>query len=130
MTKEQDFKIRFIAMMQDLQQAGGKDKQAMYLLGSLASDLANDFKQTTWTGAKSVMDGKAYSSLLASFEKEGNEHHQAGRTKHAYAIQALAMSLIVRTQTDPDLKAGEAVLDRLIDIAAGLYRQSQKASTN
>ena len=130
MTKEQDFKIRFITMMQDLQQAGGKDAEAMYLLGSLASDLAGNFKQTTWTGAKSVMDVAAYKSLLAIFEKQGNEHHQAGRTKQAYAIQALVMSLIVRTQPDPDLRGGEVVLDRLIDIAVDLYRQSQKASSN
>ena len=55
MTKEQEFKQRFVAVLKDLQQNGSKDKEAMWLLGSLASDLADDLKVADWSAAKRGM---------------------------------------------------------------------------
>ena len=129
MTKEEDFKIRFAAVLQDLQQNGSKDAEAMLLLGSLANDLAGNLKTTSWTGAKSRVSGKSYETLLHAFESQGTEHHAAGRKKHAYAIQVLAVSLVAATQrNDPQMAAGEALLDQIIDYTVAVYHKTRKAN--
>ena len=128
MTKEQDFKARFAEVLKDMQQSGSKDKEAMWLLGSLASDLAEDLKRNSWTSAKAAMGPKTYDALLNKFQEQGNEHHQEGRRKHAYVIQALSMSLIARTQrAEPQMAEGEALLDRITDHAAAVYRKNKSA---
>lgn len=131
MSKEQDFKRYFSATLQDLQQTGSKDNEAMLLLGSLASDLADNLKSATWTAAKAAMDHKTYETLMHTFEQQGKEHHLAGRKKHAYVIQILTISLIARTQrADPQMQAGEALLDQIIDYTVAVYRKAKKASVN
>ena len=129
MTKEQDFKIRFATVLQDLQDEGSKDAQTMYLLGSLAADLSDDLKRQTWSEAKQVITPALYDQLLKKFEHEGNEHHVAGRATHAYVIQALAVSLVAGTQRkDPDMRSGEQLLDARIDQAVAIYRAQPKAN--
>lgn len=118
-TKEEDFKQRLAAVLQDVQQNGVKDQEAMLLLGGLAADLTRNLKAKTWSEAKQNIGAEAYDALLKTFEKEGNEHYKAGNTRHAYAIQILAVSLVARTQRrDPDMQAGEALLDAIINAAA------------
>ena len=58
-TKEEDFRERFVAMMQDLHANGAKDQEAQYLIGSLASRLmdktgANFYKGTDEADSKVV----------------------------------------------------------------------------
>jgi len=131
MTKEEEFKQRFVAVLKDLQESGSKDNEAMWLLGSLASDLADDLKAADWSAAKRGMHQQTYSTLLKTFETQGTEHHREGRAKHAYAIQALAISLIARTQgADPQMAAGEALLDQIIDYTVAVYRREKKARAN
>jgi hypothetical protein len=131
MTKEEDFKQRFAAVLKDLQENGSKDNEAMWLLGSLASDLAGNFKAKDWSSIKRGMHAQSYDTLLRTFESQGNEHHREGRDKHAYAIQVLAVSLIARTQgADPQMAAGEALLDQIIDYTVAVYRREKAARTN
>lgn len=131
MTKEQDFKQRFVAVLKDLQENGSKDNEAMWLLGSLASDLADDLKAADWSAAKRAMHAQTYDTLLRTFEAQGNEHHRDGRDKHAYAIQVLAVSLIARTQgADPQMAAGEALLDQIVDYTVAVYRREKAARAN
>jgi hypothetical protein len=127
MTKDNDFKRRFAAVLQDLQQDGTKDPAAMMLLGGLASDLARDFKAQDWSQAKQSLNAENYDGLLKTFQSEGNALHAAGQEKHAYAIQALAVSLIAITQrADPDMVAGENLLDAIINRAVAVYRSQSK----
>jgi len=129
MTKEQDFKRRFAAVLQDLQQVGSKDRKIMLLLGSLASDLSRDFKQSNWSAAKKVITPTMYAQLVKKFEQEGHEHNAAGRSGPAYVIQALAVSLVAGTQRKvPDMVTGEQLLDTLIDHSVALYRAQTKVN--
>ena len=49
------------------------------------------------------------------------------RHKHAYAVQALAISLIARTQrADPQMQAGDELLDEIIDHTVTIYRKSKR----
>jgi len=124
-TKEQDFKERFVAVLQDLRTNGGKDPEAMFLIGSLAARLIDRTSQPSWASFKSSMTPPAYASLLSDFEKQGNQFHQDGKAKHAYAIQVLAISLIARTQTDPDVRTGEAFLDDMLGFLIAAYRKAR-----
>ncbi|MHA6297589.1 hypothetical protein [Devosia sp. CAU 1758] len=127
MTREEDLKQRLAIVLQDLHDGAVKDPEAMILVGSLASDLADQLEQKSWTAAKQAMTPTAYDALLASFQKRGNDHHQNGRTRHAYAIQMLGISLVCSTQRqDVDIAAGEKLLDEIIDRAVALYRKRRR----
>lgn len=122
-TRNAEFKQRFIAVLTDLQQAGAEDGEAMALIGHLASDLATSVGQQNWASAKANMTPEIYNDLLKIFEQRGNEYHQAGKQKHAYAIQALAMSLISATmRSDPQLAQGEKMLDAAIDRSVAVHQ--------
>ena len=96
-TQEEDFRIRLVALLKDLQQGGADDGEAMFLLGSLAAGLADDLKSPNWVAAKAAMTPGTRDDVLRTFQDQGNRHHREGRAKQAYAIQALAMSLIAAT---------------------------------
>ncbi|HTM79209.1 MAG TPA: hypothetical protein VL133_16465, partial [Devosia sp.] len=81
MTKEQDFKHRFAAVLRDLQQDGGNNPAAMLLLGSLAADLSRDLQAADWTQAKAAMTVTTYDALLNKMQQEGNAHHAAGNAQ-------------------------------------------------
>lgn len=118
MSQEQEFKQHFIDVLTDLQQSGIKDGEAMAMIGTLAADIARPLGQTSWSGTKSAMNGKNYEELLTSFENHGNALLKSGKNKQAYAMQALAVSLVAQSQkADPDLAAGVKLLDNLIDHA-------------
>lgn len=126
-----EFKQRFIAVLTDLQDTSAEDGEAMALIGHLASDLANTMQQKSWSATKRVITPQVYNDLLKVFEQRGNEYHQAGKTKHAYAIQALAMSLISATmRKDAHLAEGEKVLDALIDRTVAIHQSLNPAKLN
>lgn len=126
-TKEEDFKQRFVALMQDLRENAGKDREATWLIGSLATRLVDLYKLKTWGQFKAALTPPAYARLLADFEKEGNGFHQQGNAKAAYAVQVLAISLIARSQNDPQVRAGDSLLDEMIQAMVAVYRKAQAA---
>lgn len=124
-TKEEEFKQRFVAVLKDLQTNGKDDIEAMWLLGSLASQIIEKAKQRSWTAFKASLTRAAYDGLLRDFQKEGNALHQQGKGKPAYAIQILGISLVAKTQMDEQLRAGEALLDEMIDYTITVYRKNR-----
>ena len=126
-----EFKQRFVAVLTDLQDTAAEDGEAMALIGHLASDLCGTLQQKTWSAAKTVITPQVYNDLLKVFEQRGNEYHQSGKAKHAYAIQALAMSLVAGTmRADHQLAQGEKILDSLIDHSVGVYRSLNPVKPN
>lgn len=124
-TKEEDFKDRFVAVLQDLRSNGGKDPEIMFLIGSLAARLIDRARQSSWVAYKVAMAPEAYSKLLSDFQKQGNDFHREGKAKHAYAIQVLAISLIARTQKDPEVRAGDGLLDEMLGFLIAAYRKAE-----
>ena len=123
MTKEEDFKIRLATVLADLQESGTDDGEAMFLLGSLAAGLADDLGSSNWITAKGAMTQQTRDDVLQAFQDQGNRHHQEGRAKHAYAIQALSMSLIAGAlRDDADIAEGEPLLDQIIAAAEANFR--------
>lgn len=124
-TKEEDFKERFVAVLQDLRSNGGKDPEAMFLIGSLAARLIDRARQPSWAAYKASMTRAVYDKLLGDFQKQGNDFHREGKAKHAYAVQVLAISLIARTQDDAEIRAGDALLNEMFGFLIAAYRKAQ-----
>lgn len=128
-SKEKDFKQRFIAVMEDLREDGSRDAEAMWLLGSLAATLVDKAKAKSWPALKQQLTPADHDGLLHDFQTSGNAFHAEGKRKQAYAVQALAMSVIARTQQDLDIQAGNTLLDDIIERAIAHYRHSRRPQT-
>lgn len=127
-TKEEDFRERFVAMMQDLHANGGKDQEAMFLIGSLASRLMDKTGAKSWATFKSTLGSYDRSVLLTDFETQGNKFHNDGKRKHAYAVQVLAMSVIAPSQTDEDVLSGNKILDSIVNRLVTVFRKAEAAT--
>lgn len=126
-TKEQDFKERLIAAIRDLKDRHTEDAELMWLVGSLGARLVDLYKLKTWTQFKAKLSGEAYNRLLKDFEQQGNAYHRDGKAKASYAIQLLAISVVAKTQDDPQVKEGARLLDGLINGVVANYRKSRSA---
>ncbi|NMA96785.1 MAG: hypothetical protein GX970_01535 [Phyllobacteriaceae bacterium] len=119
--QQASFKPIFISVVADLQKTAAEDGEVMALIGTLGAEIASRFNQQSWTGVKQSLTRENYDELLGAFQRQGTELNKAGQTKKAYAIQALAVSLVAGTQRqDADIAAGEPLLDQLIDHTVGL----------
>ncbi len=123
-TKEEDFKQRFVAVLKDMRTNGPEDQEAMFLIGSLAARLVDGAGQKSWADYKLKMTPAVYDKLLRDFERQGNAFHQEGKKKHAYAVQLLGISLIARTQKDPEVRAGDGLLDEMIGFLIAAYHEA------
>lgn len=121
-TPQDQFKQRLADVVRDLSTSGRKDREAMFLLGELAHRLTSKAGTESWSTLKAGLSAADYDGLLKSFERQGNALTREGRVKPAYAIQALANSLVARTQNkDPQIAQGEILLDRAINAAIAYY---------
>jgi hypothetical protein len=126
-SKRDELKQRLAAVLADLKDEAPKDPEAIWLIGSLASDLALKAKAPTWKAFKQKMTQDMYRTLVRDFQAEGNKLYQENKRRHAYAIQALAISIVASTQrVDPQMREGEALLDGFIEKALTVYRTTQK----
>ncbi len=124
-TPEQFFKSRFIKLMKDLGQNASKDPETIWLIGSLAGSIMHDTNKKSWADLKGSMSRQDYSSLLSAFQAQGNELAEKGNHKAAYAVEALAISVIAPTMAkDEHIASGNKLLDRMIDDAVKFYRQN------
>ena len=128
-SKEEDFKQRFVAVMQDLREDGSRDAEAIWLLGSLAATLVDKARAKSWPALKQQLRPVDYDGLLRDFQESGNAFHKEGKRKHAYAVQILAMSVVARTQQDAEVQAGNALLDDIVERAIRHYRRSRGPQT-
>jgi hypothetical protein len=128
-TKEQDFKNRLVTVISDLKDAGIKDPHAMWILGSMVAELIDRVQARSWSEYKNSMTQPIYTGLLKMFQEQGNALFSQGQVKPAYAMQALSLSVVAKTQVDPQVKDGEKILDQAIETALMFYRKTQKNPT-
>lgn len=129
-TLEAEFKQRLATILDDLKDSGMEDGEAMFFLGNFATRVCDSVGKVGWTDVKNVISTADYDRLLKEFETEGNRLYREGNLKAAYALQAMAVSLIARTQADPQVKSGETLLDIVIDTAIGNFRKHAKPTTH
>lgn len=122
--KYEDLRQRLAAVLRDLQDAGVKDPEAITLIGTLALDLTSKLKTASWGDAKQSLNEKGFTELLSSFDKHGNALYKDGKVKQAYAIQALAISLVAsRQRGQKRIVEGEQLLDAIIEAALAHARR-------
>ena len=63
-TKEEEFKVRFAAIMADIGETGRKDSEAMLLIGSLASTMIDAVGRKSW---KQSLGSIAYCARWATY---------------------------------------------------------------
>ena len=125
--RQREFRSRLVAIMQDLQQGGLRDAEAMRILGKLASGLVATQRYKSWAQFKVALPTEGYNRLIEDFRDQGNAYIGEGKVKAAYAIQLLAMSMIARTMDEPDLRQGVTLLDSVVERALRTHRRALEA---
>jgi hypothetical protein len=120
---EEGFKAQLAAVLKDLNENGTKDKDAMFLIGSLAGQLISSAKAKTWQNLKASMSVSGFKATLNSLQEQGQKLEKAGNIKAAYAVQAIGVSLVANTMKDPDTAKGSKLLDALIAQAVIFYNK-------
>ena len=113
--KESLFNQQFSALVAELSDPAQADTQTMVAVAALARRMMDDAKVKSWADFKRSQTRELYDTTLRTFQKHGNELVKQKKLRTAYAVQVLAMSLIARTQTHPDVQADDHKLDRIID---------------
>jgi hypothetical protein len=126
---ENDMKVRLAALLQDLQENGHKDPEAMWFMGSLATHIMKDVNATAWPDFKASLTRDGYDTLLKGFENQGKQLYANGKHKAAFAVQALAISTIVSKMTHPDIATGDKYLDQFIMQTVRIFKQTEMAGT-
>ena len=70
-----------------------------------------------------------YDILLNSFKAESEKFNREGNEMGVRGMEALALSVIARHQSQPDLMPGVNFLDRYIEECVGLATPPNKAVT-
>jgi hypothetical protein len=117
-SKEEFFKSKFLGLVREIADPATADPQSMIAVGALARRIMDDAKVMGWGAFKRGLTRELYDATLRTFEKQGNTLVRDKKLRTAYAIQVLAMSLIARTQSDPEVAAFDQKLDGIIDLAA------------
>ena len=128
-TPAEAYKQHLVSILKDLKASGTKDPEAMWLLGNMAAGLLGQSPHASWRQLKAGLSRQAYDGLLRDFESQGNALHREGKDKIAYAIRILGVSVIGRTQPDPQLQEGARLLDEVIDSAVAFYRKAPRRGT-
>ena len=123
----QEFKTRFTTVLKDLKDNGQNDPEAMWLIGSLADRIVSTGGKKDWPELKAALTSESYDSLIKQFEEQGNALHAKGNEKAAYAVQAMAVSLVASRIPDPDISAGNELMDALINNTIKFFRNNEAA---
>lgn len=115
-------------LIADLEKVSRNDQETVLLIGSLATNLIDKAEKPSWPELKSGLDGPDYDRLLATFLREGDAAQAEGKTKIAYAIQALATSLVGSHLNDQTIREGTGLLDQFIMSAVDFYRRNAEPS--
>jgi hypothetical protein len=127
-SKEEFFRSKFLGLVQELADPATADPQSMIAVGALARRIMDDAKVMSWGTFKRGLTRELYDATLRTFQKQGNALVKDRKLRTAYAIQVLAMSLIARTQADPEVEAADRQLDGIIDLAASQPAPDQGAA--
>ena len=120
------FRDRLIAVMTALNGGEGRDPAVRRIVGSYAYKMAKDSGAKNWADLKARANAQTYDAMLKIFEEQSTKMHQAGDAKGVRGMEALALSLIARSQKQGDLVPGVGFLDRYIDECASLVKPAAK----
>lgn len=127
---EDGFKSQLATVLKNLDSHGTKDREAMWLIGSLAASLVDSGEATSWPDLKSRISESGFKAMLHSLQQQGAKFQIEKEARKAYAVQAIAISLVADSMKDPETKTGGKLLDEMIDQAIWFFKESNKNKMN
>ncbi len=124
------FRERLVAVMTALNGGEGRDPAVRRIVGSYAYRMAKESGARNWSDLKARASGPTYDSMLRIFAEQSSKMQQAGDAKGVRGLEALALSLIARHQSQGDLVAGIGFLDRYIEECASLVKPAARVVVN
>ena len=110
-----------VTIVTDLDKGGTEDPEMVARIGSLADRLIRAAGAADWQALKHDLSDAARKSAINTFSREIADSNEKGDVRTAYAMQAVATSLIGTDFDDPRIAPGIDLLDRFITAARGFY---------
>lgn len=115
-------RVQLATLLEDLRVTGSEDGEAMFMLGAGADRLASLAEVQSWSELKAKLIPADVLALLQQIDLEGKQALADDKIKHAYALQALGMSLAATGNADPLVRAGAELVDQVIEETLTNYR--------
>lgn len=122
---ENVFKAQLLDLLKDIRENTGSDPRTAVLIGSAAAKLLDDTETTDWSTFKNRLSKEAYDELLKSCDDDISRLKAKGEDTIAYAVQAIAMSVIASRMTDPSTATGNELLDAVINRNIEIFREAK-----
>ncbi len=123
------FRERLIAVMTALNGGESRDPTVRNVVGGFGHQLVKRFGAKNWSDLKLRADGEVYDILLNSFKAESEKFSREGNQMGVRGMETLALSVIARHQSQPDLMPGVSFLDRYIEECVDLATPADEGST-
>ena len=111
-------------VLTDLQKGGTRDPETMMLIGSLADRIARNAGEKDWTTVKLGLSETDHQYMVSTFARQIDETRAEGKIKIAYALQALATSLVGSRIDDERVTSGIEILDQAIASSRDFFIQN------
>jgi hypothetical protein len=112
--KSDHFLDGLVKIVTDLEKARTRDPEVVAMIGSLADRLINDAGKSDWPEVKASLSAEERKSLIGTFSREIQDSGSKGEIKTAYAMQAIAASLVGAGFDSERITTGVDLLDTFI----------------
>jgi hypothetical protein len=128
MSIESEFVAQFHGVVDDLDKAGRRDNETMWLLGSLAARLVKEARADNWTDLKLKISQRSLEEVVETLESQAAGYTAEGKAKPAYVARLLGISLVASRIDDPGLRQRDQLLNNFIDTAAIVFINAHNAN--
>lgn len=112
--KTEIFLDGLIKIVSDIDKGGRKDPDMVLRVGSLADQLIKSAGKPNWSAFKAGLSATERNNMIATFSREIEDSGEKGNIRMAYAMQAVAASIVGDGFDDERITPGIALLDRYI----------------
>ncbi len=125
------FRQRLVAVMKTLHGGGASDPQVRRVIAVFAVQLVQQIGVRSWGELKAKASGTEFNQMLKIFSDESAKFQKADDEKGVLALEALALSLVAREQTQQrDLVPGVGFLDGYIEECLAMVRPAGSPANN
>jgi hypothetical protein len=110
-------------VLRDLNEQGASDGEAMFMLGAAADYVCKTGQSATWPALKARLSNTEAVGLLAQIDTEGQAAVAQGKTKQAYALQVLGLSVTAIGAQSQQVQTAIGLMDDLIARTLSNYRK-------
>jgi hypothetical protein len=122
--RQEIYKGQLVSLIRGLSTSRNDPKQRA-MFGNIAGKLINDSKAGSWAEFKKRVSGKGYDSVLAGVEAGIVDMKRKGQPLGVRAMEGIALALIGRHNTDPELDPVLEQLDTYIEACLAVFLRVQ-----